>query len=76
MSAASGGTVNNTYDQSGRLIVANPGQPKEQTYTYDANGNLTSIQAPAIPWHNRTFTYDALNRLIGAEGPYGIIDYT
>jgi RHS repeat-associated protein len=76
MNAGSGGTVANTFDQSGRLIVANPGQPKEQTYTYDANGNLTSIQAPSIPWHNRIFTYDALNRLTGAEGPYGTIDYT
>ena len=76
MNAGSGGTVANTFDQSGRLIVANQGQPKEQTYTYDANGNLTSIKAPAIPWHNRTFTYDALNRLTGAEGPYGTVDYT
>jgi len=75
MHAGSGGTVVNQFDQSGRLTVANPGQPKEQTYTYDADGNLTSIQAPAMPWHNRTFTYDALNRLTEAEGPYGTIDY-
>jgi len=76
MNAGSGGTVANQFDQSARLTVANPGQPKEQTYTYDANSNLTSIQAPSIPWHNRTFTYDVLNRLTEAEGPYGTIDYT
>jgi len=71
-----GGMVNNQFDQSGRLTIANPGADKERTYTYDTNGNLTSVSAPNTPWYNRTHTYDALNRLNHAEGPYGIINYT
>jgi len=76
MNTGAGGTVNNIFDLSGRLTVANPGADKEKTYTYDNNGNLTSVTAPNTPWYNRTYTYDALNRLDHAEGPYGIIDYT
>jgi len=71
-----GGIVNNQFDQSGRLTVANPGADKERTYTYNNNGNLTSVSAPNTPWYNRTYTYDALERLNHAEGPYGSIDYT
>jgi RHS repeat-associated protein len=76
MNTGAGGTVNNTFDQSGCLTVANPGTDKERTYTYDNNGNLTSVTAPNTPWYNRAYTYDALNRLNHAEGPYGSIDYT
>ena len=68
--------MNNQFDQSGRLTVANPGADKERTYTYDNNGNRTSVNAPNTPWYNRTYTYDALNRLNHAEGPYGSMDYT
>jgi RHS repeat-associated protein len=76
MNTGAGGTVNNEFDLSGRLTVANPGTNKEKIYTYDNNGSLTSVTAPNTPWYNRTYTYDALNRLDHAEGPYGIIDYT
>lgn len=76
MDTGSGDTVNNIFDEAGRLTVANPGSPNERTYTYDAIGNLTSISASATPWHNRTYGYDALNRLEHAEGPYGTINYT
>ncbi len=34
------------------------------------------MSAPNTPWYNRTYTYDDLNRLNHAEGPYGSIDYT
>jgi RHS repeat-associated protein len=76
MDTGSGGTVANVFDQAGRLTVANPGADKERTYTYDAVGNLTSVNSPNVPWYNRVYTYDALNRLEHAEGPYGIINYT
>jgi len=76
MNTGAGGTVNNEFDLSGRLTVANPSTDKKRTYTYDNSGNLTSVTAPNTPWYNRTYTYDALNRLDHAEGPYGIIDYT
>jgi RHS repeat-associated protein len=76
MATGSGGQVNNTYDESGRMTVANPGKEKERSFTYDANGNLTSIQARNNPHYNQEFTYDALNRLISATGRYGTISYT
>ena len=41
MDTGSGGTVDNVFDQYGRLTVANPGADKEHTYTFDAAGNLT-----------------------------------
>ena len=76
MDTGSGGTVSNIFDEAGRLTVANPGSPKERTYTYDDIGNLTGVSAPNTPWYSRTFGYDALNRLEHAEGPFGTIDFT
>ena len=76
MDTGSGGTVSNIFDEAGRLTVANPGAPKERTYTYDDIGNLTGVSAPNTPWYSRTFGYDALNRLEHAEGPFGTIDFT
>lgn len=76
MDNGSGGTVDNVFDQSGWLTIANPGADKEQSYTYDAVGNLTSVTSPNVPWYNRVFGYDALNRLEHAEGQLGGIDYT
>jgi RHS repeat-associated protein len=72
----SGGTVNHEVGECGCITVANPGTEKERTYGYDPNGNLTSIEGTNTPWFNQDFTYDALNRLVGATGRYGIINYT
>ncbi len=71
-------TVTNQYDFAGRITTANPGAPKERTFTYDANGNLETVTSTGTPWYNRTFTYDALNRLTEATGPFGngTINYT
>ena len=49
-----------------RLDTPNPGATHERTYTYDNNGNLTSITAPSTPYYNRVYEYDALNRLTSA----------
>ena len=76
MDNGAGGTVDNVFDQSGRLTIANPGADKEQTYTYDAVGNLTSVSSPNVNWYNRVFRYDSLNRLEHAEGPFGTLNYT
>ena len=75
MDAGSGGMVENVFDESGRMTVANPGAPREQTYTYDANSSITSIHATNQPWLNQDFGYDDLNRLSTATGPYGSISY-
>ena len=63
------------FDEAGRITFANPGAEHERTYSYDNNGNLTSVSAPSTPWYNRAFVYDALNRWEHAEGPWGSIDY-
>ncbi len=71
-------TVANQYDLAGRITTANPGAPKERSFTFDANGNLESVTSTGTPWYNRTFTYNALNQLTGATGPFGngTIGYT
>jgi RHS repeat-associated protein len=71
-----GGTVNNVAGECDCLTVSNPGQPRERTYGYDANRNLTSITGTSTPWYSQTFGYDQLNRLTSAAGRYGSISYT
>ncbi|MBT2757912.1 RHS repeat protein [Mesobacillus foraminis] len=51
------------YDSEGEIIdITDSGNPENRsiTYTYDANGNITSIYGVDY----ETFTYDKLNRLI------------
>ncbi len=76
ISTGSGGEVDNVSGECGCVTVANPGEQMERTFNYDGNSNLTSIVGTNTPWYNQTFTYDALNRLINAEGMYGTIGYT
>jgi len=76
MTTGSGGTVNNVSEECDCLTVINPGQPMERTFSYDHSGNLTSITGTNTPWYNHNFTYDPLNRLMSATGPYGTISYT
>jgi RHS repeat-associated protein len=76
MDTGAGGTVGSEYDESGRIITSNPGAEHERTYTYDNNGNLTSINSPSTPYYNRVYEYDSLNRLTHVEMPWKDIDYT
>jgi len=76
MDTGAGGIVSSEYDESGRVITSNPGATHERTYTYDNNGNLTSISSPSTPYYNRAYGYDSLNRLIHAEMPWKDMDYT
>jgi len=75
MTTGAGGTVDNVSQDCDCLETANPGAWREKVYTYDGNGNLTSIKATNIPAYNEDFHYDALNRLATATGPYGTISY-
>jgi RHS repeat-associated protein len=45
------------------------------TYGYDNNGNILSITDNVEANNSQTFTYDWLNRLATAGGPYGAINY-
>jgi len=71
-----GGTVNNRAGECDCVTVSNPGQPRERSYVYDANRNLTSITGTTTPWYSQSFGYDELNRLTSATGRYGSITYT
>jgi RHS repeat-associated protein len=72
----SGGVVSNQAGECDCVTVSNPGQPRERTYGYDANRNLTSITGTNTPQYSQAFEYDELNRLVGATGRYGSIAYT
>jgi len=47
-----------------------------RSYTYDANGRVSSIVDSAVAGENRSFTYDGLGRLATASGPWGAGSYT
>jgi RHS repeat-associated protein len=76
MNTGSGGSISNTSGECDCLTVSNPGQPMEQTFTYDHNSNLKTIHGTNTPWYNQDFNYDDLNRLTNATGAYGSINYT
>jgi RHS repeat-associated protein len=44
--------------------------------TYDNNGNIQAIQDQLDPTKNRSFTYDVLDRLGTAAGPWGSLGWT
>ncbi len=44
-------------------------------YVYDEKGNVSSISATGLTPYSRSMTYDALDRLDSATGPWGTIDY-
>lgn len=47
----------------------------DQQYSYDLNNNITNIDFANPAFQNQLFNYDALNRLVDAEGGYGFINY-
>jgi len=58
------------YDQQYRLTSLATGTIQGLTYGHDYNGNITGI-APG-----RTYTYDTLDRLSTASGPWGSLTWT
>ncbi len=49
---------------------------QDLNYTYDPVGNITAIADTRAPVNNQAFTYDVLDRLVSATGPYGTHTYT
>lgn len=56
-----------TYDPQGNMI-------QNMTYFYDSVGNMIAIQDDLYT-ASQVFSYDALNRLVQAEGSYGVKFY-
>jgi YD repeat-containing protein len=52
------------------------GSLQSLSYAYDNVGNVTAITDNRDSANNQTFTYDSLNRLQTATGPYGTQGYT
>ncbi|MBU1425900.1 MAG: RHS repeat protein [Gammaproteobacteria bacterium] len=78
------GTVSNYDQKSDRLWPKSFTTQKagstpyvNNTYEYDFGGNLKTITDTNNPDFNRSFDYDAINRLTTINGPWGpgIIDY-
>ena len=71
---AGGLTTTYTHDTRARLTdIVTPGVTQIH-HTYDDASNMLSY-ANAAQGTSKTFTYDALNRLDTATGPWGFLDY-
>lgn len=68
------GTI--SYDNQYRIISLATGTFQNLTYTEDANGNVTGITDNVDATKNRTFGYDALDRLASATGPWSPLGWT
>jgi RHS repeat-associated protein len=68
-------THTQTYDQDYRLTGIQVGGLLNRTYGYDPVNNITSIVNSLNNTNNQSFSYDALNRLITANGGYGNLGY-
>jgi RHS repeat-associated protein len=76
-SAITGGfTRNNSYNQLYRLTRSSAGTVYDREYGYTPDGQVASVTDIADPAVSQAFTYDDLNRLIGAEGSYDALEYS
>ena len=46
------------------------------SYSYTADSNIADISDLLTPSLSQSLTYDAVDRLAGADGSYGLLDYT
>jgi len=68
-----------SYDNQYRVTSITAGTVMSLSYpTYDANGNITAINNVFDPTKNKSFTYDALDRLstATASGIWGTLSWT
>ncbi|WP_434114258.1 RHS repeat-associated core domain-containing protein [Methylocaldum sp. GT1TLB] len=60
-----------SFDADGRLTEQAAGTVQHHAYALDEADNILGITNRLDMGRNQNFTYDALDRLIGANGPYG-----
>jgi RHS repeat-associated protein len=67
------GTIQKTYDTSGRLLTNTDELGRKTTYTYDTNGNVTSVSVPIAPdtFAVTTYTYNSLGEVLTTTDPMG-----
>lgn len=68
------GTI--AYENQYRISSIQAGTVQNLSYTFDSNGSITGITNNLDPTKNKTYTYDALDRLTGAVGPWGTLTYS
>jgi len=64
------------YDNQYRPTGVTTGTVQNLSYGYDANWNITGITNTLDNTKNKTYSYDALNRLAGGTGPWGNLSWT
>ncbi|HVA55609.1 MAG TPA: glycohydrolase toxin TNT-related protein [Gammaproteobacteria bacterium] len=65
-----------TYDLDYKPMSISISGVASWAYAEDANGNVASIQDTLNSASNQVFAYDALERLISAQGAYGNLGYS
>ncbi len=71
-----GHTDTRTYDSRYRIATWTLGTLVNKGYTWQDDDNPTAITDSLAPANSRSFTFDALHRLTGANGPWGTGSYT
>ncbi|HSC72098.1 MAG TPA: RHS repeat-associated core domain-containing protein, partial [Candidatus Methylomirabilis sp.] len=76
-----GAVTKRTYEETTLRLASirtNEGALQNLHYTYDNVGNVTKIEDYQDPTHahDQNFTYDELNRLTTASGPYGTHNFS
>jgi YD repeat-containing protein len=64
------------YDLQYRVTNIQTGSVQDLTYIPDPNGNLQDIINNLDSNKNKSFSYDSLNRLNGATGPWGNLSWS
>jgi RHS repeat-associated protein len=64
-----------SFDADYRLTAQTATPAQDLSFSYDPNDNITAITDALDAARDQAFGYDALDRLTGADGGYGHIDY-
>ncbi|MGH9195870.1 MAG: hypothetical protein ACRD1T_09035, partial [Acidimicrobiia bacterium] len=64
------------FDRDDRLTAQTAGIVQDLGFHFDPNGNITDITDTLDAGRNQDFGYDALDRLVEAQGRYGDLRYT
>ena len=65
-----------SYDQRYQITKIQTGTVQNLSYTFDVNGNITGITNNLNSAKNKTYTYDALDRLTAGTGAWGSLSWT
>jgi RHS repeat-associated protein len=65
-----------TFDTDYRPIGIRVGAIQDLGYLYDSADNITDWTDALDAGNSQSFSYDALDRLIDTDGPYGAVDFT